>query len=110
MNLNNTVINILQDGNCSGCFACYNACPINAIEMKLSLYGFYRPEIIANRCNNCGLCYIKCPMLGNTSTSNKNRTAMDILSYAAWSKNETLRKNSSSGGIYTEIAAALYME
>ncbi|HYF82437.1 MAG TPA: Coenzyme F420 hydrogenase/dehydrogenase, beta subunit C-terminal domain [Clostridia bacterium] len=104
MHLNNNTVAMLPYDKCTGCFACYNACPNNAIKMKLSPYGFYRPEIVTSRCNNCGLCSIKCPTLGNTSASPINRTEANILSYAAWSKNNALRKNSSSGGIFTEIA------
>lgn len=30
--------------DCTGCFSCYNKCPIeNAIEMKINTEGFYRP-------------------------------------------------------------------
>lgn len=104
MNLYNSVINTVPESNCTGCFACCNACPSDAIEMKLSSQGFYKPAIASDRCNNCGICSEKCPVLGRASASPSNRNATDILVYAAWSKDEKLHKNSSSGGVFSEIA------
>lgn len=101
MNLNNTVINKVSEDRCTSCFACYNICPNNAIEMKLSSQGFYKPQLDASKCNNCGICSTKCPVLVNTT---QNRTADSILCYGGWTKEETLHRNSSSGGIFTEIA------
>jgi len=104
MSFNNSIIHTIPYDKCTGCFACYNACPENAIKMKLSSYGFYRPELMENRCSNCGLCSRRCPVLTGSSSHTNNRSSEDVISYAAWSKNEALRKHSSSGGIFTELA------
>ncbi len=102
MGLNNSVISTIPGNSCTGCFACYNACPNNALSMKQSSAGFYKPVIEANRCNNCGRCSAKCPAFESKSAG--NRSADDIPAYAAWTKNDEVRKHSSSGGIFTEIA------
>jgi coenzyme F420-reducing hydrogenase beta subunit len=104
MDFSNCITSIVQDDKCTSCFACYNACPNNALIMILSPHGFYRPKLIENRCNNCGICKNMCPILENSLSDRRNRTPENVLTYAAWSKNETLRKSSSSGGIFSEIA------
>ena len=48
--------------NCTGCGACYNVCPVNAITMQGDTYGFYKPVIDKSKCTNCGLCEKICPL------------------------------------------------
>lgn len=107
MKLYNSVINTVPDSNCTGCFACYNACPDGSIKMKLSAQGFYRPEIASGSCSNCGICSAKCPALGGIPAAPTNRDTGEIITYAAWSNNEILHRNSSSGGIFIEISNIL---
>ena len=38
---------------CTGCMACYNACPFNAIEIIQNEKGFYEPHIIEEKCKKC---------------------------------------------------------
>ncbi|MCX7998793.1 MAG: Coenzyme F420 hydrogenase/dehydrogenase, beta subunit C-terminal domain, partial [Leptospiraceae bacterium] len=93
-------ISKVADDNCSGCFACYNICPSNAIEMIFSAEGFYVPKIDENKCTDCGLCSKVCPVL-NTQFEDR---FLRPKTYVAWSLDEKTRLNSSSGGIYPEIA------
>lgn len=87
-------------GECSGCSACYNACPYEAIEMILSKEGFYVPEVNKDLCKDCGICLQICPV-----TNKFNYLQFDHpKTYVAWSLDETKRLSSSSGGIYPEIA------
>lgn len=91
--------------NCAGCFLCANVCPFDAIEMKLDENGFYFPEINQKRCTRCGICYNKCPVINNENCNNKTPKA-----YAAYSKDEAILKDSSSGGLFSELAKKIIQE
>lgn len=87
---------------CAGCFACYNVCPQNAINMELSPEGFYVPKVNES-CTNCELCEISCPVL---SYPQLERYSTPI-TYASWNKDEKVRMKSSSGGIFSELAKTI---
>ncbi len=93
------MIDIKNKSKCCGCGACYNACPANAIKMQEDNYGFKYPEIDCEKCTNCGLCENVCPILIRKETLKEEKVA-----YAAYMKNEEIRKQSSSGGIFTLLA------
>ena len=84
---------------CSGCSACFNICPSNAIRMFPNKQGFLYPEIIRNVCINCQLCKRVCPIINDTKAEN----SIDV-AYACYTKNEYIRLKSSSGGIFTELS------
>ncbi len=44
------------------CKDCYRACKSKAIKMKKRRY----PEIVADKCNGCGLCLRRCPAISGT--------------------------------------------
>jgi len=48
---------------CTGCAACANICPTDAIEMKPNYDGFYNPSVDYDKCVNCGKCTEVCPAL-----------------------------------------------
>lgn len=83
---------------CTGCYACYNVCPQNAITMDEDNYGFQYPTINKEKCINCGLCEKICPVLHKEKVNNQPKA------YACINKNENIRKQSSSGGIFTLLA------
>jgi len=93
-------IMIIGENKCIGCYGCYNICLNRAIEMKLNKEGFITPYIIKNKCINCGICQEYCPILNNKKTLQPQ----DPTPYAAWSRDTQIIKNSSSGGIFTELA------
>ncbi|MDF2880324.1 MAG: hypothetical protein K0R54_881 [Clostridiaceae bacterium] len=94
-------IKIIGHAKCTGCFGCVNGCKFNAIEMKLSEHGFYEPKIDENKCKNCGLCQNNCPII-NSKSDNFSKNKIKV--YAAYSTNDKIRLDSSSGGVFTEIA------
>lgn len=83
-----------------GCHACYNVCPKNAIEMHEDKEGFRYPKINDEKCIKCGLCEKVCPMINIAKNSNFEPPKV----YAAWSKSQDIRLDSTSGGIFSELA------
>ena len=47
---------ICSNERCTGCTACKNSCPRDAIEMVSDEYGFLHPRIIKSKCIGCMLC------------------------------------------------------
>ena len=88
--------------NCSSCAACANVCARSAISMQLDSEGFYRPVIDAEKCVQCGACERVCPW--NKSVENPNVADVSPKTVAAYAKDESVRLQSSSGGIFTVLA------
>lgn len=99
--MKNNMIKIENKKDCCGCHACFNICPKNAIEMKEDEEGFRYPKVDENKCINCGLCEKVCPILNKRETDNVPK------SYACINKDENIRKDSSSGGIFSLISEAM---
>lgn len=93
------MIEIKEKINCCGCHACYNICPKDAITMQEDKKGFKYPVIDKEKCINCGLCETVCPIIKNKKIENKP------MAYAGYCKDNEIRKQSSSGGIFTLIAS-----
>lgn len=87
---------------CTGCTACASACPKGCIAMTADENGFLCPVIDADQCVLCGLCEKVCPVV------NPLKVAVNMpKAYAAYSTDEAVRMQSSSGGVFTEIAKAV---
>ena len=93
------MIKLTDKKECSGCHACYSACPKGCISMQENDEGYLYPNVNKNKCINCGICEKKCPILNN-SKNNKL-----IATYGCYSKNNDIRKQSSSGGIFSLLAS-----
>ena len=94
-------IEIIKDNffdRCTGCGACKNVCPVDAISMVESDEGFLFPQINEEKCINCRKCENTCPV-SNLNKTNKNCSKM----YAVRG-NDKIRAVSSSGGIFSIIA------
>lgn len=89
---------ILEKSRCTGCSACANICPKGAIKLIEDNEGFKHPEIDQSKCINCGLCKRTCPVLNTKENSSLNKC------YVAYNKNDEVKKTSSSGGIFDDIA------
>ena len=93
------IVNSINKVNkCTGCFACGDICPKNAISYKEGNDGFYYPFIDKDKCINCGKCLNVCPQL------NHNKNLLNQRCYVGFSKDENIYKSSASGGIFSELA------
>lgn len=95
------MISIDDKSRCCGCSACMNICPNNAIKMKIDNKGFKYPIVDDEKCVNCGLCDKVCPY-NNEYT--KKEIYNKSVAYGGWNNNDEIRKNSTSGGIFSAIS------
>ena len=91
-------MNLAAHNLCSGCAACYSACPRRAISMQPDEEGFAYPHVDESQCIHCGLCELVCPSLHPKAP----REPLSV--YAAKAKDDTLRMESSSGGAFSLLA------
>lgn len=91
---------------CTGCTACTSICPQKCLIMTTDENGFFYPKLVKeDSCINCKVCEKVCPI-----TSQKNISGEKTYAYAAYSQNENLRIQSSSGGVFSEIAKTVFDE
>lgn len=83
--------------DCTGCTACYAACPVGAISMERDREGFLRP-VVGDKCILCRKCEKACPV-GKNCDNPAPETA-----WAVWNQNGEVRKKSSSGGVFSLLA------
>lgn len=96
---------IVEKSKCVGCGVCKAVCPKNAIEMKNHQNtGFLYPVVNETLCINCGLCKRTCPVL------KENNDNIEKEAFAAYALDENIRKNSSSGGIFSLLAEKILSE
>ena len=88
----------MEKEKCTGCHACSNVCPKSCISMQTDSEGFLYPEINAALCVHCGKCEQVCPALIGPVRKKVGQA------YACINKNDDIRMQSSSGGVFTLIA------
>ncbi|MCM1266181.1 MAG: 4Fe-4S binding protein, partial [Candidatus Gastranaerophilales bacterium] len=89
----------LAKNNCTGCGACFNICPKNAITMVQNEKGFYNPAIDQEKCINCGLCEKTCPIDKYTS-----KNIIEPKVFSLQNKNEEILFRCASGGAFALLA------
>lgn len=92
-------MNNVNNIRCSGCGGCINVCVKNCISMTTNAEGFFEAHADESQCINCGLCIAHCSMKVNMTESRHPITA-----WASYSKENDIRNESTSGGIFTMIA------
>lgn len=83
---------------CTGCTACASGCPKDAIRMERDREGFSYPVIDPEKCVRCGHCTAICPILHT-----REQKALPA-AFAAWNRDDKVRKDSTSGGVFTALA------
>lgn len=92
------MISIVNKNICCGCYACAQICPRQCIVMKEDSEGFSYPQIDKLKCIDCKLCEEVCPMVNQIEGGNSLQT------YAARNRDEKIREESSSGGVFSLLA------
>ena len=98
------MVEIKEKKDCCGCNACVQKCPKQCISLKEDFEGFLYPIVDKATCIDCGLCEKVCPVL------HQNEPREPLKVYAAKNYNEEIRKQSSSGGIFTLLAEKIIQE
>ncbi len=98
------MITIKDKKDCCGCHACASICAKHCITMQSDEEGFLYPVVDKDACTDCGLCEKVCPVI------NQSEPRKPLKVYAAKNKNEEIRRQSSSGGIFTLLAERVIVE
>lgn len=98
------MIEIKDKKDCCGCAACVQICPKACIGLVEDTEGFLYPHVDRNSCIGCGLCEKVCPII------NAGEPREPLHCYAAKNKDERIRMESSSGGVFTLLAESIIDE
>ena len=92
---------------CTSCQLCSTMCARDAIKIEMNDDGFYRPVVDTDKCTDCGLCTKVCYKFDEdvkiTTPEQLARTQL----YSAWSNDDELVRNTTSGGIGDLLAYEL---
>ena len=92
---------VVDKEKCCGCLACADICPKKAISI-VSDKGFKYPAVDEALCIDCKKCEKVCPVI--SKAENKDYDDFETVVWAAWNASEEKRKDSTSGGMFVEIA------
>ena len=94
-----------NDERCTGCMACLNVCPVEAIKVEKKNDGFEYPIRLKDKCIDCGKCYKVCQVIDDIS----NRECNEYKQRFYATKNEdSIRRISSSGGAFTALCQYIF--
>ena len=96
----------IQKQDCVGCNACGDVCFKQAITFVADKEGFDYPVVDKQCCVDCGLCEKVCPALHKQVRDTKK----DPLVFAAYAKDDLIRIDSTSGGVFSLFAKWVYKQ
>ena len=92
------ILAITSRDACSGCGACVNACPCDAISLTPDEFGFDYPCINEEKCVSCGKCARACELF------QKKELNRPIKAFAVANQDEKIVAGSASGGAFSALA------
>ncbi len=98
------MIYITDKQDCVGCNACTQRCPTSCISMQEDEEGFLYPYVNQSKCIHCGLCEKVCPVIHQASPGEPINT------FAAKNMDDSIRRKSSSGGVFHALACNVLNE
>lgn len=99
------MIAITDKVNCCGCNACGDVCPCGAISFKSDYEGFWYPQVDESQCVDCRLCEQVCPIIDQADFIERYNEPQV---YAAYTKDEAIRIDSTSGGVHSMLANKMF--
>lgn len=103
---NNAVNESIDMKNCMGCGACFNICPVNAIDLIPDEYGYYKAKLDIEKCINCGKCSSVCP--AKELPENHNSDTPEC--YEIVAADTDILFKSSSGGAFSLLAEQTFKQ
>lgn len=100
------ITDILKIEKCTGCSACVNICPTNALSLKSDVHGYYRSTIDQSLCIYCEKCVDTCPII----TPVQNNNYKEPIAYEFIAQDENLLFTSASGGVFPLLAKQIFKE
>ncbi|MDO4161121.1 MAG: Coenzyme F420 hydrogenase/dehydrogenase, beta subunit C-terminal domain [Prevotellaceae bacterium] len=99
------MIEIKDKTKCCGCCACVDVCSHTAISLQTDAEGFWYPVVDKGKCVDCGLCDKVCPIIKKAENVVRYNTPRV---FAAYTKDDMIRLDSTSGGIHSMMALSMY--
>lgn len=103
------MIHVTDKSKCSGCKACANICPVEAVTFVEDAEGVWYPAVNKDKCIQCGRCEKVCPFLKEGHGVPKDNCIYETRFYAAQLKCQNDLTEVSSGGAFQGIASAIIL-
>lgn len=94
---------LASKSTCTGCLACLDRCPHNAIEEYNGPDGHRYVRVNHDKCVECKLCEKTCPVVNGFSYGEQSLESEFL---AGWSEVDSLRDNGATTGVFGTVASA----